>query len=233
MDFETNFKKPFTDVKKLLIGIVFSILPIINFFAMGYMLETAKRTMKKDPSLPEWTGWGNLFVKGLLSIVIEAIYFIPAAIVSMVILWPTMVSAMPMMMAGQVPNFGEMIANLGSMAFGLILAGLLALFAAYVAPSAIFHYINSGFNEAFNFGSVFKKAFSANYGMAWILFIVYSMLLGSLLRFIPYVGSGAATFIAGITGYSLIAEAFGGIEMPVKKAVKVIAPKKAVKKKRK
>lgn len=217
MDFETNFKKPFTDVKKLLIGILLSIVPVINFFAMGYMLETAKRSMKKDSSLPEWTGWGDLFVKGLLSIVIEAIYFIPAAVVGMVILWPTMASAMPMMMQGQIPNFGEMIANMGSMALGLVLAGLLALFAAYAAPSAIFHYLNSGFSEAFKFGSVLKKAFSANYGMAWILFILYSMLLGSLLRFIPYVGSGAATFIAGITGYSLIAEAFGNGKISAKR----------------
>lgn len=220
MDFETNFKKPFTDVKKLLIGILFSIVPVINFFAMGYMLETAKKAMKKDPSLPEWGGWGDLFVKGLLSIVIEGLYFIPAAVVGMIFLWPAMASAMPMMVQGQLPNFGEMIANMGSRAFGLWIAGLLALFAAYVAPSAIFHYLNSGFSEAFKFGSVFKKAFSANYGMAWLLFIVYSMLLGALLGFIPYIGSGAATFIAGITGFSLIAEAFS--ETSMTKAVKAV-----------
>ena len=84
MDFETNFKKPFTDVKKLLIGILLSIVPVVNFLAVGYMLETARKSMKKDTSLPEWEGWGDLFVKGLLSIVIEAIYFIPAAIVGLI-----------------------------------------------------------------------------------------------------------------------------------------------------
>ena len=36
------------------------------------------------------------------------------------------------------------------------------------------------------------------------------MVLVSVLGFIPYVGSGAATFIAGITGFSLMGEAFSG-----------------------
>jgi hypothetical protein len=217
MDFETNFKKPFTDVKKLLIGILLSIVPIVNFLAIGYMLETARKSMKKDTSLPEWTGWGDLFVKGLLSIVIEAIYFIPAAIAGMIFLWPVMSSAMPMMMQGQIPNIGQLIANMGPAMMGLALAGLLGLFAAYVAPSAIFHFLNGGFNDAFKFGSVLKKAFSGTYGMAWTLFILYSMVLGAVLGYVPYVGSAAATFIAGITGFSLIAEAFGNGKISAKR----------------
>jgi hypothetical protein len=224
MDFETNFKKPFTDVKKLLIGILLSIVPIVNFLAIGYMLETARKTMKKDSSLPEWAGWGDLFVRGLLSIVIEAIYFIPAAIVGAIFLWPLMSKAMPMMVAGQIPNVGQMIAGMGSAMMGLALAGLLALFAAYITPSAIFHFLNGSFADAFKFGDVLKKAFSGAYLMAWTLFILYSMVLGAVLGFIPYVGSGAATFIAGITGFSLIAEAFGGSSEA--KAVKAPAKKR-------
>ena len=121
------------------------------------MLETARKSMKKDTSLPEWEGWGDLFVKGLLSIVIEAIYFIPAAIVGLIFMWSVMIKAMPMMMAGQIPNIGEMIAGMGSMMMGLGLAGLLALFAAYITPSAIFHFLNGTFADAFKFGSVLKK----------------------------------------------------------------------------
>jgi len=210
MDFETNFKKPFTDVKKLLIGILLSIVPVVNFLAIGYMLETARKTMKKDSSLPEWEGWGDLFVKGLLSVVIEAIYFIPAAIVGLIFMWPLMAKAMPMMVAGQIPNVGEMISGMGSAMMGLGLAGLLALFAAYAAPSAILHFLNGNFGDAFKFGDVLKKAFSGTYLMVWTLFILYSMVLGSVLGYVPYIGGAAATFIAGITGFSLIAEAFSG-----------------------
>jgi hypothetical protein len=224
MDFETNFKKPFTDVKKLLIGILLSIVPVVNFLAVGYMLETARKTMKKDSSLPEWEGWGDLFVKGLLSVVIEAIYFIPAAIVGLIFMWPLMAKAMPMMVAGQIPNMGQMMSNIGSAIFGLGLAGLLALFAAYAAPSAIFHFLNGSFADAFKFGSVLKKAFSGTYLMAWTLFILYSMVLGSVLGYVPYIGGAAATFIAGITGFSLIAEAFSGSSEA--KAVKAPAKKR-------
>ena len=138
-----------------------------------------------------------------------------------------MIKAMPMMMAGQIPNIGEMIAGMGSMMMGLGLAGLLALFAAYITPSAIFHFLNGTFADAFKFGSVLKKH-SAEL-MEWLghCSSLYSMVLVSVLGFIPYVGSGAATFIAGITGFSLMGEAFSGSSEA--KAVKAM-PEKAVKK---
>jgi len=67
MEFEIAFKKPFTNFKKLLIGILISILPIVNLFATGYLLQVAKSTIKKKKELPEWSGWGDLFVNGLIA----------------------------------------------------------------------------------------------------------------------------------------------------------------------
>ncbi|MDD4878421.1 MAG: DUF4013 domain-containing protein [Candidatus Nanoarchaeia archaeon] len=229
MDFETNFKKPFTDVKKLLIGILLSIFPVINFFSMGYMLETAKRAMKKEQALPEWDNWGDLFVKGLLSIVIEALYFMPALILGAVFLWPAMKTSIPSLIAGQIPDIAGVLTT--TALSGMAAGGILALIALYITPSAIMHFIRGKFGDAFSLGSVFRKAFKSQYAMAWLLFILYSMLLGALLNFIPYVGSAAASFIAGITGLSLIAEAFAGIEMPEKKTAEA-KPKKAVKKRK-
>lgn len=227
MDFETNFKKPFTDIKKLLIGILLSIVPIINFFSVGFMLETAKRAMKRDSSLPEWDNWGDLFIKGLVSIVIEALYIIPAVIIGMIFFMPKMMNLMPMVVAGKMPDFTGMLT--APVIGGLAIAGILALLAAYIVPSAIFHYLNGTFGDAFSFSSVFKKAFTGKYAQAWLLFMLYSMVLGGILGYIPYVGSAAASFIAGITGLSLLGEAFANAEMPVKKEA---APKKAAKKRK-
>lgn len=235
MDFETAFKKPFTDVKKLLIGIVLSIVPILNWLTVGYMLDTANRTMKRDNELPEWADWGNLFVKGMTGIVIEIIYFLPTIIIAAVLLWPLVSTLGPAMMQGKVPDMSQMFMTMGSLIYGVVIAGILCMITMYIAPSAMLHYASTGsFGSAFDFGSVLKKAFAGNYFIAWIIFVIYSMLLAWLLGFIPYVGSAAATFIAGITGFSMFGEVFGGsqVSMPTAKAVEA-APRKAVKKKRK
>src|SRR3989344_7690417 len=74
-------KRPFADFNKLLIGVLFLLIPIVNiatgFFVRGYRLEAAKNYNKK---LPEWRDFGKLFVRGLLSWVISIIYLMPAFI---------------------------------------------------------------------------------------------------------------------------------------------------------
>ena len=46
-NFGEAIKRPFTDLKILLIGIVLSIIPIVNWFTFGYFLECARTTGKK------------------------------------------------------------------------------------------------------------------------------------------------------------------------------------------
>lgn len=76
-------KRPFSDWKKLGIGGLMYLIPLVNIitglFAYGYGLLCAKTA--KEKKLPEWKNWGDLFVKGLLAAIIGIIYFIPAAIV--------------------------------------------------------------------------------------------------------------------------------------------------------
>ena len=54
--YELSIKRPFTDFKKLGIGLLFNILPILNFFAVGYALRCSQLSMKNNfemPSQPE------------------------------------------------------------------------------------------------------------------------------------------------------------------------------------
>ncbi|MBU2590080.1 MAG: DUF4013 domain-containing protein [Nanoarchaeota archaeon] len=224
MDFQSAFKKPFTDVKKLIIGIgiagvasaigkigtipsiskigiivgTLAILGLmINFLTTGFMLETAKMEMKKKKMLPEWTAWGDLFVKGLLAFVISAIYMLPMAIIGAIVARPLISSTLSTGEISMVMSGGIMV---------LLLLGLLIV---YIAPSAILHYIKDGkFGAAFQFGSVFKKAFKGQYFIALIVAMIYSIILGSILNILPYVGSGFAGFISGITMFSLLGEVF-------------------------
>ncbi|MBU2638445.1 MAG: DUF4013 domain-containing protein [Nanoarchaeota archaeon] len=234
MDYETAFKKPFTDMKKLLIGVLLGIVPIINFFVSGYIVKTAKKTIDKDSSLPEWHEWGDLFVNGILYTVIGFIFMLPALVVGLISVWPVLPSMMSAYMAQltpdaavAMPRISEMMA--GGMVGGLAITAILVLIAAYILPSAIVHFANNGFGAAFKLGNVFRTAFTGRYFLAWLIFAVYSSVLSGLLSRVPYVGSPVATFIAGITGFTLLAGAFSPAE-PVKKAVKKAVVKKKKKK---
>jgi len=85
MDLKFALQRPFTDIKKLLIGILLSVIPLVNLFSFGYQIECARLTLKKKKNLPEWKNWKELFINGLLYFIIVLIYFIPVIFVS--ILW--------------------------------------------------------------------------------------------------------------------------------------------------
>lgn len=242
MDFETAFKKPFTDVKKLLIGTLLGVVPVVNLVVSGFSLETAKLSMKGEKEMPEWNEWGNLFVKGLLSVVIGVIYMIPAIIIAGICLRPVIPSLYPWYMNTMMPSVAQkmnlampdmsgMMASMGNLAFGLGFAALLMVFIAYIIPSAVMHYLQGGFGNAFSFGSVLKKAFTKNYAIASFVFALYSSLLGGLLGKVPFIGPAFAGFVSGITGFTLYGEAFGNAGIKELKAVNVKAPVKAKKRK--
>jgi len=201
MDYASAFKKPFTDIKKLIIGILLSIVPIVNFFATGFMMETAKMEMKKKKMLPEWTAWGDLFVKGILAFVISILYALPMIIIGAFVAWPLLKGAIS---SGVTPMaFGT------GMGGGIVAVLLLGLLIAYIAPSALLHYVKDGkFGAAFQFGSVFKKAFKKEYFFAWAIAMLYSLIIGFILSYIPFIGSAASGFIAGVTMFSLLGEVF-------------------------
>src|SRR3989338_4257009 len=85
-DFSTAFKKPFGDIKKLLIGCLLNLIPIVNLFATGYFFQVAKNTMAKKKDLPEWKDWKDLFVNGCLVALATVLYAIPAIIVGLVVM---------------------------------------------------------------------------------------------------------------------------------------------------
>ena len=67
VDFIEALKRPFSDGKKFLIGIVLGLIPIVNLIVVGYKLVSTGFTdvnVDKD-SLPEWRNYGDLFMKGL------------------------------------------------------------------------------------------------------------------------------------------------------------------------
>lgn len=220
MDYMMAVKRPYRDLKKLGIGAAMYVVPMVNiitqFFGMGYVLECAKGSLKGDNKLPEWKDWGNLFVKGLLALIICVIWAIPLMIVSIVVGGALVAGFIASAQTWQMPTS----ASLGAMGGGGILIALVAILTGYVLPSAILSYVKEDkFGAGFKFGEIFKNAFTGNYFVAWIIsiaaMIVISIIAGILsailaVTFIlPYVVMALASFTIGVTTATIMAEAYG------------------------
>jgi len=218
VDFGEAIKRPFSDWKKLAIGAVMYMIPIVNiitqFFGMGYVLTCGATAIKKQKKLPEWKDWGGLFIKGLLAAIIGIIYLIPAIIIGVIAVGATVLTGF---------TAEAMPAMLGSLGAGMVVTLLVGLLTVYIVPVAILMYASEGkFGSAFRLGDVFKKAFTGKYFAAWILAVVSSVVLhvvGLLISaplaitiVLPLVISGFVSIIVGIISMTLIGEALGEIK---------------------
>src|SRR3989338_9059741 len=164
VDYVDAIKRPFSDVKKLSIGAVLNMVPVVSiitgFFATGYGLNAAKSAMRGRSDLDEWSDWGGLFVKGLLATVIGLIWSIPALIILMIVAWSTL---------------GDLVTSLGDptsllsastpSGIGMVIAGLLFLLTVYISPAAILSYAEKGI---FSAGFDTKKVFATVLTSTWL-----------------------------------------------------------------
>lgn len=177
-----SVKRAFSDWKKLGIGTVVSIVPIVSFFAQGYELSCAKTAAKKKiKELPEWNKWGDLFAKGFLSFVIGLIYALPGILIiaiSLISVWGSLWAAM---MSAQINEevMSQIIENAILQNLGLFIIGFLITFIGlYLTPMATVNYIvKNKFSEGFNFKVVSKKTFTTNYFVALLFIIGFAILL--------------------------------------------------------
>src|SRR3989338_4031142 len=163
--FGAAIKLPFSSFKKMTIGAVLFIIPIVNFFSFGYVLTVAKSAMKGKFELPEWTGWGNLFEKGLVGMIISFIWGIPAMIAYIAFFGTILVASF---------TTKEPPAMTGISVAGMLITGPLILLIYYVMPAAVLYYIEEGnFGAGFKFGKIFGKAFTGKWLGAYFLSFVW------------------------------------------------------------
>ena len=81
MDIGKAFKYMFDDedwLKKIAIGGVLNIIPVVNFIPFGYGLRQLKNVSQgRDLPLPEWDDFGGDFMRGLIVFVGGLIYILP------------------------------------------------------------------------------------------------------------------------------------------------------------
>lgn len=201
-------KRPFQDLRKLIIGIFLSLIPIVNFIACGYILENTKSAMKKNYKLTEWANFKDLFIKGLLFAVIAIIYIIPAILVMVftgLTLGVTAVQGIFMHMSK-----AALVSALPVLSIGFVLFAILAFLACYMIPAAAMAYVSKNkFAAAFALGEIKKKAFTKKYFVAWILsHILLCLIFIGMLKLLPF-GFMLVPFIGIMITYTLMAEAYG------------------------
>ncbi|KYC49121.1 MAG: hypothetical protein AMQ22_01719 [Candidatus Methanofastidiosum methylothiophilum] len=223
VDYNLSFRKPFSDIRKLIIGIVVNIIPIVNLISYGYTLESSDiKKGEQTDKMEEWEDFGGFFVKGLLAFIISLIYGIPALIVGIIAfavalgpLFGQLVLMDPQRVQTMNPEefFPMFVPYLLAALPLVILFAILILIATYIAPVGVLRYIKTDtFSEAFNFKEITRYIFTGDYILAWLLVLVLNIALVGILSNIPFVGTAIASFITGIIGFSLYAGVMMGID---------------------
>lgn len=205
VDYVESIKRPFTDVGKLVLGIILSIIPIVNFIFSGYLLEVAKSAMKKDMKLPDYKDYGKMFIEGLLTTVIGFVYLLPV-IILLGILLLTGTFSFGNILQGGLLGILSAIAGLG---IYLIILAIVGIIFWLLATVAILRFAeNREFGAAFEFGKIAKKAFTGHYVMNWVLTMAIVWVFALLINLIPVVGQFITIYIAGVINMTALAQAY-------------------------
>ena len=217
VDYTRAIKRPFQDFKDLSIGALMFMIPFVSiitgFFGMGQWMKCCRKASKGKFELPEWDGFGKLFLDGILSVVIGLIYFIPF-IVIMFLVAATFLGDMFTLITTGVSNFSNV-----SIGTGAILWMVIGLLTIYITPLAITYFaVNRKFEYAFKFKRIFKHAFTGKYFAAWLFAVVYSLIISAIVQILsaitsftvvlPFVIAGYGAFITGVTLYTIYGEAY-------------------------
>ena len=212
-------KKPFSDWKKLSIGALMYLLQFLNFLTgfigRGYTLECAKHHNKK---LPVWKKFWQLFVRGVVMVVVGLIYALPFLIVLSVMLGSALAENVTATMSEEA-FVAFLESTFVSMGFQIVLLLLLMAFTIYCIPMALMHYMQHyKFGDAFQLNSILQKVFSVKYLITCIVIVAYTFVLSGVAGLLsgltkitvvlPYVINAYFSIITGITSMTMFGEVY-------------------------
>jgi len=209
MDYGKIIKFPMEDkdwIMKVIIGGVLSIIPIVNFISSGYQLKVMKNAINKKPGMPEWKGFMDLFVKGLIIFVIALLFMIVPLIIFGAIAGFSVISVI----MGDLTNpYNIVLAILPA----LFIGGILFLIIGFIIPMAIAMYAKSdNFSDAFKFSEILNriKSIFGEYLVSYIVIVIFGIILG-LIMLIPVIGwiiGFFGTFYLGVVALNMFGELY-------------------------
>jgi len=160
MQFGKSFTYMFEEddwVTKILLAIVIAFIPFVGVLAVsGWMVEIASRVIHdEDEKLPDWSGFVDYLIKGLVVILIGFVYMLPFIVVQIC----------GISLAAFTQDAGDAVSTLGAVS-GICL-GLFALVYAvlvgFLLMAAIGIYADTGeIGAAFRIGEAFKMLETGN-----------------------------------------------------------------------
>lgn len=176
-------------VGRIIIGGVLSffsflLVPLIPL--NGYLVSVLEQTVGGDETPPEFTDWGDLFVRGIGAFVIVLAYaIVPLFLYGIV---TSMFIGAGALIGG---DSGGLLAGFGLLSMLLLIPVLLFIY--YLIPAALSNYaVEGNVGAGFDFGTISNVVFTGEYLVAVLLPIVVAIILW------------VATFVLAITVIGVI-----------------------------
>lgn len=211
MEIGRSFTFPFQDkswFSKLLIAAVISLVPILNFALVGWMVEIVRRVMSHNTEeLPGWDDFGKKWMAGLYYAIAGFIYALPVMLVACVMggVFGGIAAAANNSSAQDTVN--ALMAGSGVVVFCVsCLMILYGLVLSVLMPGLMVHYAKEeSFGSLFKLGVVYGKVRenAGTFFMAWIVALIFGFVAGlalggagTILSVIPCIGWIAALIIS-------------------------------------
>jgi hypothetical protein len=198
MDVGLSFRYVFDDeewLSKLLLGLIVSIIPIVNLAWAGYLVQLV-RNVSDDLAepLPDWSDFGDKFVKGLVIFVVGIIYALPVLFLLLILVLGGVITGISMNSELQNLAIGTLT---GVSILVLCLVALYILGFSFFFPAVTIHYSRQNtFGSCFEVGKIIKLV-TQNLGVYLVVWLVTLVILfalsflsgiGTLLFAIPCIG---------------------------------------------
>jgi hypothetical protein len=214
---------PFEDkewLSKVGMGILVSIVPILNFAWIGYIIELMRRVMNGEAlPLPGWDNLGKKFMDGLMLFLAGLVYALPIILLVGI---PTAIMVVPAILSGS--NTSQDLVNAIAAAGGFVSLCLACIFILYALalsvayPAIYIEYMEKGtFSSCFNFKEMLARV-RKNPGAfftAWGVYLGVSIgvsiatgFVGGILGWIPCLGQVVA-IVVGLASGMYVTLVFG------------------------
>ncbi len=225
MDVGKSFTFAFEDqdwLKKLGLGVLIALVPILNFAWTGYMVEIIRRVSEgRALPLPDWDDLGKKFVDGLIIAFAGFVYMLPGMLLFIL---PLALVIIPLLVGNQ-----DVQTILGVISAGIYLA-LFALWVIYIIlfsllfPAIQVHFARTGtLGACFQIAEIFRLAFSnaGDYFTAWLVNILAGLFggmliglvsgLGALIPCIGWIFSAAVSMLGSVWLGTIFCHLFGRV----------------------
>ena len=208
MDIGRSFTYMFEDqdwIKKILIGGVVSLIPIVQLATLGYFIEALRNTAEgRELPLPEWDDFGGKFMKGLMAFIAVFLYLLPIIFVMGVILGVATV------IAGSLDSdAAETVATICPL-IGNCLVFVYGILVMLILPAAVIQYaLTEQFGAFFRFGDM-MALIKANVG-GYIIALLVAMVAGLIAQIVGSIACGIGILFTLMWAYLVSANLFGNL----------------------